>query len=217
MRYDLVIFDLDGTLLDTLDDLTDATNRALAEAGFPSHSREKIRTYIGNGVAKLIERAVPAGTDEQTRAQVLSRFKTIYTENVNVNTRPFPGVPELLRALGEKDVRAAVNSNKVDNAVQLLCDAHFPGLLQMALGERPNMPKKPAPDGARLIMEALGADPKRTLYVGDGDADLLTAQNAKIDAAWVSWGFRHRDELGDLTIPRAFDSAEQLAAFILRP
>ena len=215
MRYDLVIFDLDGTLLNTLGDLAWAANEALAEAGFPRRSEEEVRTFIGNGVARLIKRAVPEGTPDHEVEAVLARFKRIYMENVDVRTVPYPGIPALLEKLKAMGIRLAVNSNKVDAATQKLCDAHFPGLLDMALGEREGIPRKPAPDGAFHIMKSLGAEPGRTLYVGDGDADLLTAQNARIDCAWVSWGFRKREELQGIDIPRAFDSVEALEGFII--
>ena len=215
MKYELVIFDLDGTLLNTLDDLAASANRALARAGFPARSTEQVRRFIGGGVSRLIHRAVPEGTPEIVCEAVLSDFKRDYTENVNVHTRPYPGIAELLVRLRAAGVRTAVNSNKVDNATQLLCRAHFEGLLDMALGEVAGIPRKPAPDGARRIMEALNVAPDKALYVGDGDADLLTAQNAGIDCAWVSWGYRRREELEGLDIPRAFDDVGALSDFIL--
>ena len=215
MPFELVIFDLDGTLLNTLDDLTAATNGALAEFGFPGQTSEAVRTYIGNGVGNLIRRAVPAGAPEAVVSAVLSRFKAIYTENVNVRTRPYPGIVALLETLNRRGILCAVNSNKVDNAVQSLCDAHFPGLLSMALGEREGMPRKPAPDGVEYIMRQLGVPRARTLYVGDGDTDLRTAENARIDCAWVSWGYRARTELEGIPIPHACASVAALGAFIL--
>ena len=215
MKYDLVIFDLDGTLLNTLADLADATNRALLEAGFPTRSKEEVRRFVGNGVARLIARAVPEGTDDSTVQAVLARFKAIYTENVNVRTKPYPGIHALLRALKAAGIQTAVNSNKVDNATQLLCQAHFGDEIALALGERQGIPKKPAPDGARYIMQALGVEPSKTLYVGDGDADILTAQNAGLDCAWVSWGFRRREELQGLHMPKAFETAEALEQYIM--
>ena len=215
MKYELVIFDLDGTLLNTLDDLAYAANTALAAFGFPRRSTEEVRTFIGNGVARLIRRAVPEGTSDETVSEVLKRFKAIYTENVNVHTVPYPGIPELLDSLRSAGVKCAVNSNKVDNAVRLLCEAHFTGRLDLALGEREGIPKKPAPDGAQYIMNTLSAAPERTLYVGDGDADLLTAENAGIDCAWVSWGYRRREELEGLDIPRSFADVDSLSDFIL--
>lgn len=215
MKYALVIFDLDGTLLNTLDDLADATNAALAEYAFPPRTTEEIRAFIGNGVSRLIHRAVPEGTDEAVAAAVLARFKAVYTEHVNDKTVPYPGILSLLRELKDRGVRCAVNSNKVDNAVRLLCDAHFDGLLDAVLGERDGIPRKPAPDGARRIMERLNVRPENTLYVGDGDADIRTAQNAGIDCAWVSWGYRHVDELDGLDIPNRCDSVAALKSLIL--
>lgn len=215
MKYDLIIFDLDGTLLNTLSDLADATNAALAEFGFPQRTAEEVRAFIGDGVANLIRRAVPEGTGGETVSEVLARFKAIYTKNVNVKTRPYPGVVELLEALNAQGVRCAVNSNKVDHATRLLCDHHFKGLLSLALGEREGIPRKPAPDGARFIMKALGVSPERTLYVGDGDADLMTARNARIDCAWVSWGYRRRDELKGLDIPAICEDVAALKSLIL--
>lgn len=215
MRYDLVIFDLDGTLLNTLDDLAWAANAALREAGFPERSTEEIRAFIGNGVARLIRRASPEGTGEQTLDHILSRFKALYMENINVRTQPFPSIVEMLDQLNAAGVQCAVNSNKVDEATRALCAIHFGPRIAMALGERPDIPRKPAPDGVYLLLETLGVAPGRALYVGDGDADLKTAKNAGIDGAWVSWGYRHREELDGLDIPRAFDDASSLLNYIL--
>lgn len=215
MKYDLVIFDLDGTLLNTLDDLTSACNHALAGFGFPTRTPEQVRLSVGNGAARLMRRSAPEGTPEDALDRLLTDFKAYYAQHVNEATRPYPGIPELIAALNARGLRVAVNSNKPDAATQALCDAHFGGALAMALGEKGDIPKKPAPDGARRIMDALGVAPARTLYVGDGDTDLMTARNAGIDAAWVSWGFRKREELGDLPVPHAFDTAQALCDFIL--
>lgn len=215
MKYSLVIFDLDGTLLDTLEDLAAAANGALACHGFPSRDMDEIRRFVGNGVARLIRRAVPEGTSDEICQSVLADFRRRYARDLNVRTRPYPGVPELLKRLREASVPAAVNSNKPDAAVQALCDAHFGSLITAALGERPEIAKKPAPDGALRLMRTVQAAAERTLYVGDGESDLLTAQNAGTDAAWVSWGFRTREELGGLAVPRAFDDARALGDYIL--
>lgn len=214
MRYDLVIFDLDGTILNTLDDLAEAANRALTEAGYAPRPMDDIRRFIGNGVAKLIRRALPPEAGDDEAARVLASFKAIYLAHVNDRTVPYPGIPELLDAMGQAGVKAAVNSNKVHEATKLLCDVHFGRRIAMALGEQPDIPRKPAPDGAFRIMGALNVQPGRTLYVGDGDADILTAKNAGIDAAWVSWGYRRREELAGLDIPRTFDTVEALRDYI---
>ncbi|MBO4297911.1 MAG: HAD family hydrolase, partial [Clostridia bacterium] len=146
---------------------------------------------------------------------ILRRFKALYGEHVNDRTAPFDGVPQLMRALRDAGIHIAVNSNKPDPATKLLCRAHYDGVVELALGEQPDIPKKPAPDGAFSIMRAFGAAAGRTLYVGDGDADLRTAENAGIDCAWVCWGYRRRAELEGLAIPHAFDSPLSLQTFIL--
>ncbi|MBR3274383.1 MAG: HAD family hydrolase [Clostridia bacterium] len=215
MKYDLVIFDLDGTLLDTLDDLTQAVNYALDAQGFPRRSREEVRRLIGNGIASTMRRAVPEGAGDEAYERALADFKSYYLSHVNVYTRPFDGIPALLDAMADAGILAALNSNKVDSATQALCEAHLKGRLACVLGEQPQIPKKPAPDGALQIMRRLGASPERTLYVGDGETDVQTAFNAGIECAWVSWGYRRREELGGLAVPHAFSTVQALRAFIL--
>ena len=215
MKYDLVIFDLDGTIMDTLEDLTEAVNHALRLQGFPPRTREEVRRLIGNGIASTMRRAVPEGSGDGAFRQALTDFRDYYLNHVNVFTRPFEGIPELLDAMAATGIRSAVNSNKVDSATQALCRAHLPGKLAFVLGEQPDIPRKPAPDGAHRIMRQLGARPDWTLYVGDGEADIQTAANAGIDCAWVAWGYRKRPELGDLAIPHAFTTVRALRDYIL--
>ena len=215
MRYDLVIFDLDGTLLDTLDDLADAANHILTEAGLPVRTRPEIRRFIGNGAANMIRLAAPDGTPQSRLDALLARFKARYAAHVNERTLPFPGIPELLRALQTAGVHTAVNSNKPDGPAKVLCEAHFGSLIGFCAGEKPDTPRKPAPDGALRIMRELGVPAGRTLYVGDGDTDLMTAGSAGIDGAWVSWGYRDREDLGETDVPLSFDSPAELQAFLL--
>lgn len=215
MKYELVIFDLDGTLLDTLDDLTEAVNHALNLQGFPLRSSAEVRRMIGNGIANTMRLAIPEGTGEEASRQALADFKEYYLSHVNLSTHPFDGIPSLLDAMGDAGILAAVNSNKVDSATRALCEAHLPGKLACILGEQPGLPKKPAPDGALRIIRQLGADPGRTLYVGDGETDIQTAANADIDCAWVTWGYRLPSELGGLTVPHVFTTVQALQAFIL--
>ena len=214
MKYELVIFDLDGTLLDTLDDLTHAVNHALRLQGFPLRSREAVRLLIGNGIASTVRRAIPAEADGDAFAKALSDFRSYYFTHVNVYTRPYDGIVGLLDEMGDAGIKAAVNSNKADAATQSLCQAHMPGRFAFVLGEQPDIPKKPAPDGALTIMRALGASPARTLYVGDGETDIQTALNAGVDCAWVAWGYRRASELQGAKPPRTFKSVEGLRAFI---
>lgn len=196
-RYDAVIFDLDGTLLDTLDDLMDAANYALAQMGWPSRSREEIRQFVGNGVALLMERAVPAGTAPEDTARALGIFKDYYEVHKRDRTAPYPGIPELLRSLRAKGCRLAVVSNKFDAAVKELMEDYFPGLLHAAAGENEaaGIPKKPAPAMVLRALEELGVAPDRAVYVGDSDVDLQTAKNAGLPCISVTWGFRERDFL----------------------
>ena len=215
MKYELVIFDLDGTLLNTLDDLTRAVNHALKRQGFPLRSSEQVRRTIGNGIANTMRRAIPEGSSEEASRQAISDFRDYYLSHVNVSTRPYDGMPALLDAMGNAGILAAVNSNKLNSATLALCEAHLPGKLACILGELPELPKKPAPDGALRIIRQLGTDPARTLYVGDGETDIQTAANAGIDCAWVAWGYRRPSELGGLVVPHAFASVQELRSFIL--
>ena len=211
----LVIFDLDGTILNTLGDLAGAVNHALDAHGFPMHEVEKIRTFIGNGVSNLIQRALPAGTSEAVHDAVLADFKAYYRAHMNDLTRPYDGIPELMGALRSAGIRIGINSNKYDAALQNLCRLHFNGLYDLAMGECETTPRKPDPTAAQRIMAALNAAPDRSIYIGDSAVDMQTARNAGMDAAWVGWGFRTRAEMADTILPHAFDSVDALKAFLL--
>lgn len=195
MRYEAVIFDLDGTLLNTLDDLAASTNRALAHFDLPQRSLEEVRQFVGNGVEKLIRRAVPAGTDEALVLDCLDWFKKDYIVHMRDHTAPYPGIPELLKRLQDNGCKVGVVSNKFDGAVKELCREHFGGLLPVAIGERPGTQKKPARDLVDLCIAELGVHPDRCVYVGDSDVDIQTAANAGLPCLSVSWGFRSRDFL----------------------
>lgn len=215
MKYDLVIFDLDGTILDTLDDLSDACNAALKMHGLPTHDREAVRTFIGSGVANLIRRALPKGVSDEIHAAVLADFKAYYAEHVHDKTAPYSGILNMLRELRRAGIHIAVNSNKLDGAVRELTELYFHDLAEFALGELPDVPRKPAPDGVRRILAHFSIPESRALYVGDSDVDLKTAHNAGLTGAWVSWGFRRRNELKDVEIVHGFDTVDALKAFIL--
>ena len=215
MKYDLVIFDLDGTVLDTLGDLAAAVNHALAANGYPTHDTQTIRRFIGNGVANLMQRALPDGTDKDTHARLLAEFKVYYRDHMNDHTGPYEGIRELLRGLRDNGIRVGINSNKFDAALQNLCRLHFDGLYDVAMGECETTPRKPDPTAALRIMDRCGVPKNRCIYIGDSAVDMTTARNAGIDAAWVAWGFRTREEMGDVILPHAFDSVEALKAFLL--
>ena len=185
--YRLVIFDLDGTLLDTLDDLADAVNYALRQFGYPERTREEVRCFVGNGAGRLLQRAVPEGADADA---VLAVFRTYYDAHCQVKTKPYDGILEALAELGKKYPLAVV-SNKPDSAVKSLCADYFPGLY--ARGESADCPRKPAPDMVFQAMAAIGV--KSCIYVGDSEVDIRTAKNAGVPCLSVLWGFRDRDVL----------------------
>ncbi len=195
VRYEAVIFDLDGTLLDTLPDLADSTNRALAQFGLPKRSLGEIRRFVGNGVEMLIRRAVPSGTGEEAILACLNWFKEDYMEHMQDQTAPYPGILELLKRLRENGCQAVVVSNKFDGAVKALCREHFGDLLPVAVGERPGAKKKPARDLVDLCLSELGVPAAQCVYVGDSDVDIQTAANAGLPCLSVSWGFRSREFL----------------------
>ena len=182
-----LLFDLDGTLLDTLEDLLDATNYALRAHGLPERTLAELRRFVGNGAHNQIRLSVPEGADPLL---VLETYLGYYPTHCRVKTRPYEGVPEVLRALGEKYPMAIV-SNKPDAAVKELCGELFPGIY--ALGEAPGCPRKPAPDMVFKAMEAIGVD--RCVYIGDSEVDILTAKNAGVPCVSVTWGFRDEPDL----------------------
>ncbi len=194
-RYKAVIFDLDGTLLDTLDDLTEAVNYALGVYGLPCRTRGDVRRFVGNGVARLIERALPIGEASSISSEVLARFKEYYSRHDHDHTAPYDGIPSLLEELSKRNIPIAVVSNKIDAAVSSLCRRYFGDVVDIAVGERENVRKKPAPDSVNEVLRALNLKPHEVVYVGDSEVDIETAQNAGIDCISVTWGFRDLDIL----------------------
>lgn len=191
-RYRAVIFDLDGTLLDTLDDLADAVNYAMKAHGYPTHSREAVCRFVGDGIRSLITRALPEGEDNPQFEEVLDTFRTYYAAHSQCKTAPYPGILALLKGLREAGLRVAVVSNKFDAAVRALCAHYFGELVEVAVGESPAVPKKPAPDTVLRAMQLLDVKPAECIFIGDSDVDIKTAQNAGIPCISVLWGFRDR-------------------------
>ena len=187
-----VIFDLDGTLLDTLTDLMNAVNHALSVNGFPKRSRDEVRRFVGNGLPKLVRRALPAGTGEKLYEAVLSETRTYYAAHCTENTVPYDGIHEMLRGLSAKGLRIGVVSNKPEAHVKALCQAAFGDLIEYAAGASDRVRMKPAPDSLLICMNALGCDPNCTVYIGDSDVDIQTAANAEVPCISVLWGFRDK-------------------------
>lgn len=215
MRYKAAIFDMDGTILDTLEDLRDSVNAALAWAGFPERTLDEVRSFVGNGAWKLIERAVPAGTEEETARKVLDFYRPWYEAHARIKTAPYPGVPEALAALQAAGVRLAVASNKPDPATKQLAAHYFPGLFDAAIGAKDGVAVKPAPDAVLEVMGLLGVTAAETVYIGDSDVDIATAKNAGTDCVSVAWGFRDEAFLRENGASRVARSAKELADFIL--
>ncbi len=212
--YKTIVFDLDGTLLDTLDDLFLSVNFALSKFGLPQRRKEEIRAFVGNGILKLIERAT--GEIEPTLFQkVFAEFKSHYGEHCQDHTKPYEGVMEMLLALRTKGIRTAVLSNKADFATKKLSAAYFGDLIEVAVGENEAMGirKKPAPDSLYAVMKALDASKESTVYVGDSEVDIQTARNAGVDCISVTWGFKDREFLLANGATKLIDQPKALMEF----
>lgn len=201
-----ILFDLDGTLLDTLEDIHDAVNYALHTLNYPKRSMEEVRRFVGNGARLLMERAVPEDGDGQAAFEV---FRAYYDSHCQIRTRPYAGIPEALSALKEK-YPIAIVSNKPHSAVVSLCAGFFPGIC--ARGESVDCPRKPAPDMLYKTMAQIGVE--KCIYVGDSEVDVLTAKNAGVRVLSVLWGFRDREELEKAGAEAFCESAHQLVETI---
>ena len=189
------IFDLDGTLLDTLEDLKNSTNYALRTHHLPERTTEEVRRFVGNGVRKLIERAVPEGTPQDILEAVFAEFKAHYMNHCLDATAPYPGIMDMLSRLKAQGKRMAIVSNKLDPAVKELNERFFKGYIDEAVGESDTVHRKPAPDMVNTILNTLGTTKEETIYVGDSEVDLQTARNAGVRCISVLWGFRDKDIL----------------------
>lgn len=215
MRYKAVLFDMDGTVLDTLGDLNNAVNHILKRYGMPEISRKETASYLGNGAAWLLSKAVPAGTPDELREEMLKVYQPWYDSHCDILTAPYPGILELMRALQRAGVKQAVISNKQDSAVRQLAQRHFPGLLETAVGESATVRRKPNPDAVLAALREMGIDRQDAVYVGDTEVDLRTAENAGLDCAVVGWGFRTEEELHAAGAGQIFHSAEELCGWLL--
>ena len=210
MKYQAVLFDMDGTLLDTLEDLRDGVNVVLERRGYPQHTLEEIREYVGNGAGVLIRRALPEGTAEAEVGDVLAEYKEWYRINYCTKTHPYPGVEEVLEKLAAAGVKMAVVSNKPDAVTKELAKKFFPGL--PAFGQRDDVPRKPEPQMVWNALETLGVGREQACYVGDSEVDVATARNAGLPAVIVSWGFRTEEQLRAAGADSIAATAEELLA-----
>lgn len=214
MNYKLLIFDLDGTILDTLEDLYLSMNYALKQNGFPERTIDEIRQFVGNGIRKLNERAVPAGTSEMQLNQVHQDFTVHYEKHCADHTKPYAGIPEVLQKLREMGIKTAVVSNKADYAVQILCNDYFPLLFDAVAGEKEGIRRKPAPDAVQAVLNTLQISKEQALYIGDSDVDIETARNAGIPCISVEWGFRDRAFLIQHGAEKIISKPEELLSLI---
>ncbi|HHX11928.1 MAG TPA: HAD family hydrolase, partial [Clostridiales bacterium] len=205
-----VIFDLDGTLLNTLDDLRDSVNAILSSHGFPLRTNNEIKQFLGNGVGPLMRLAVPSSCTDKEVAIYLDEFKQHYEQNMDNKTRPFDGIMEVLIDLHRFNYNMAIVSNKFDAAVKTLSKAYFCNLFPVSIGESPSVRKKPAPDSVLTAIKELGADIKKTIYVGDSDVDVMTAKNAGIPCIGVTWGFRSREVLRNAGADYLIDTPREI-------
>ena len=214
MRFSYVVFDLDGTLLNTIDDLADAGNHVCAARGWPAHTVDEYKHMVGNGIPKLVERFSPAGTDGETLAGALAEFSAYYGEHKEDKTAPYPGVPELLAALKGRGVRLAVLSNKAHALAGPVVERYFPGVFDYVQGALPDAPLKPDPTLLHALMENIGAAPKTTLFVGDSNVDVLTGKNGGLTVCGVLWGCRDRQELEETGADYVIERPEQMLTLL---
>lgn len=195
MKYELIVFDMDGTILDTLEDLKNSMNHTLRLYNMPERTLDEIRSFVGNGIRRLIELAVVKDTPVDKIDSIQKDFMKHYEVHCADFTRPYDGVNELIKELRNQGYKTAVVSNKADAAVQDLCVQYFPGLFDLAIGERPEIAKKPAADMVNLALEQLQISKEKAVYIGDSDVDVATAGNSNLDMIAVDWGFRTREFL----------------------
>ncbi len=211
-----VLFDLDGTLLNTLGDLTASTNAAMEKMGFATHTLDDVRRFVGNGIGLLIARSIPGGKENPKYEETLQVFREHYGAHCLDTTQPYPGVMEMLHQLQANGVKMGILSNKADFAVKSLCQRFFGPLVPVAVGERPGVRRKPAPDAVLACMEELKSDAVHTVYVGDSDVDIETARNAGLRCLSCTWGFRDRAFLLEHGATTLVDTPKALLEEILK-
>lgn len=216
MNKNLIIFDLDGTLLNTLEDLTDSTNFALKHFEYKERTIDEIRQFVGNGVAKLIERAIPDGLNNPNFTECLNIFKQNYAQNMYNKTAPYKGIIKMLGNLKQQGCTIAVVSNKFDIAVKELCNKYFPNLIDFAAGENEaeGIRKKPHPDTVLKVIKTFKANNNESIYVGDSEVDILTAKNANLECISVSWGFKTKQFLIENNAKIIIDTPEEIFKYI---
>ena len=216
MKYKAVLFDMDGTVLNTLGDLAAAVNHTLREFSMPERSIAEVAAALGNGAAYLIAHTVPAGTPKELTDKVLAAYAPYYDAHCDILTGPYDGIVPLMEKLRDRGVKLAVISNKQDTAVKPLAEKYFPGLLEIAVGESAEVRRKPNPDAVLAALCHIGVEREEDIYVGDTEVDLKTARNAGMECASVDWGFRTREQLVEIGAEHIFDTVQELEEYLLK-
>lgn len=213
-KYDVILFDLDGTVLDTLVDLHHSVNYALETFDLPLRTEAEVRSFLGNGIRRLIRRSVPVGVDEELTAQVFCCFREYYMQHCQEKTRPYPGIISVLRKIKAADIVVGMVSNKNDEAVQALASAFFPEVFDVVVGQNEERRPKPAPDMIEFALRHFDVESEQCLYVGDSEVDKATADCAGMDCALVTWGFRDVEFLEELNAKVMISHPEMLLLFL---
>ncbi|MDO5014563.1 MAG: HAD family hydrolase [Clostridia bacterium] len=209
-----IIFDLDGTLLDTLEDLHNSVNFALSKYGYKERTLDEIRTFVGNGVKVLIEKALPNYINKEEFDKVFNAFKEHYSKNCNVKTKPYDDIIKIIKILKNKKYKVAVVSNKSDREVQNLTKIYFDGLVDVAVGQSDDIRKKPYPDEVFKALNILNSNEEESIYIGDSEVDVLTAKNSNLDLIAVLWGFRDENQLRDSGAKILVEKPEEILGVI---
>ena len=207
---ELYIFDMDGTILNTIDDIAGAINYVLDIHGYPRHTVDEVKSFVGNGLKRALELSLPDGVAGDVLNQLFTELVAYYNEHSNIMTRPYEGIVEVIHKLREQGKIVAVVSNKRVEAVRDLCDIYFAGCFDMALGDQDGIARKPAPDMTNMVIEHYGILKDKCVYIGDSDVDLMTARNTEIDCIAVTWGFRTREFLVEHGATMIIDRPEEL-------
>lgn len=214
MNYDTILFDLDGTLLNTLNDLADSVNAVMRKEGYQQRTKEEIREFIGDGLKTLMERSLPLGTSEEEILRCLAMFREIYLRNMQNQTKPYDEIPTVLKRLKEMGIKVGVVSNKADEATKEMCKHYFQGDVDVAIGDNQERKKKPDPDNVYAALQQLDSDKDKTLYVGDSNIDVITAKNAGLRCVGVTWGYRSRETLLEAGADHIIDKPNQLITLV---
>lgn len=212
--YKAIIFDLDGTLLDTLPSLVHSCNTVLRSLGHPTHEQDAYRQMVGSGISNLVRQMLPEDFRDSQHAQALKQYRDTYKRNLYYKLSPYPGIPELVNELGKKGIQLAVLSNKEQSFSQQLITNIFPESFDFIIGAGTDYPLKPDPASANVLAESFRLDKSEILFVGDSKVDMMTAKNAKMTACAVAWGFRSRDELLEAGADHIVETAEEILQLV---